>query len=74
MIEIGGIQRNDDEKCEQIVLNSASKLDNNLEEDDIDACRRISNKSKAAIIVKLSSSKLSSKMLSKETKPKCKKL
>ncbi len=74
MIEIGGIPRNEKENCEQIVLNLASKLDVNLKENDIDACHRISNKSDAAIIVKFSSRKLSAKMLSKETKSKCKKL
>ena len=42
MPEFGGIPRNDKENCEQIVLNIAGKIDIPLQEDDIEACHRIS--------------------------------
>ena len=42
MLEFCGIPRDDKENCEQIVLNIAGKIDIPLQEDNIEACHRIS--------------------------------
>ncbi len=74
MLEIGGIPRETQENCEDIVIAVAQKVGVALNSQDIEACHRTSRKSDAPIIVKVVSRKKKEEFMSKETKSKAKKL
>eukprot|EP00794_Sanderia_malayensis_P008430 gene8430-biopygen6746 len=68
MLEFGGIPRQKEENCEDIVTKIAEKLHVDLVPSDIEACHRISPKENAAIIAKFNSRKIKEALMSKDAK------
>ncbi len=68
VVEVCGIPRCADENCENIILELAKKVNVSLSENEIEACHRISSKSEAAMITKLSSRKKREELMSKIVK------